>query len=139
MACVLERDPELMAEAWARRITIVTPTGLFPLLKAVSYGWRAEEQAANAAEVAELGKTLYARLSVMGGHVSALGRALDAATGKYNQFVGSLEGQVLTQARRFEGLSVDHAGKELPELVPLESTTRPLMKLAASPGVADAA
>lgn len=133
MACVLERDPDLMAEAWARRITIVTPTGLFPLLKAVAYGWRAEEQAANAAEVAELGKTLYQRLSVMGGHVAALGKALDAATGKYNQFVGSLEGQVLTQARRFEALSVDHAGKEIPELTPLEGASRPLIKLSSAP------
>lgn len=133
MAAVLERDPDLMAEAWARRITIVTPTGLFPLLKAVAYGWRAEEQAANAAEVAELGKTLYQRLSVMGGHVTALGRALDAATGKYNQFVGSLEGQVLTQARRFEALSVDHAGKEIPELIPLEGAARPLIKLSSAP------
>jgi DNA recombination protein RmuC len=44
--------------------------------------------------------------------------------------VGSLESQVLTQARRFEELQVDHAGKEIPELVPLEGATRPLMKLA---------
>lgn len=139
MACVLERDPELMAEAWARRITIVTPTGLFPLLKAVSYGWRAEEQAANAAQVAELGKTLYQRLSVMGGHVAALGKALDGATVRYNAFVGSLEGQVLTQARRFESLSVDHAGKEIPELVPLEAAARPLIKLAPGPDAAGAA
>jgi DNA recombination protein RmuC len=139
MACVLERDPDIMREAWEKRITIVTPTGLFPLLKAVAYGWRAEEQAANAAEVAELGKVLYQRLSVMGSHVVQLGKALDQATGKYNQFVGSLEGQVLTQARRFEALSVDHADKTIPELVPLEGAARPLIKLAAGSETAGAA
>jgi DNA recombination protein RmuC len=42
----------------AKRVVIVTPTTLFGLCKAVAYGWRAEEQAKNAAEVAELGKTL---------------------------------------------------------------------------------
>ncbi|MDP8915900.1 MAG: DNA recombination protein RmuC, partial [Pseudomonadota bacterium] len=131
LCAALDRAPDLMTEALARRVVIVTPTTLFALLKAVAYGWRAEEQAANAAQVAELGKTLYQRLSVMGGHAAALGKALDGATAKYNAFVGSLESQVLTQARRFEELSVDHAGKEIPELAPLESAARPLLKLAA--------
>lgn len=130
LCAALDRAPDLMTDALARRVVIVTPTTLFALLKAVAYGWRAEEQAANAAQVAELGKTLYQRLSVMGGHAAALGKALDGATAKYNAFVGSLESQVLTQARRFEELSVDHAGKEIPELTPLEAATRPLIKLA---------
>jgi DNA recombination protein RmuC len=53
--------------------------------------------------------------------------------------VGSLEGQVLTQARRFEALSVDHADKTIPELVPLEGAARPLIKLAAGSETAGAA
>jgi DNA recombination protein RmuC len=60
-----------------------------------------------------------------------MGKALETATGRYNQFVGSLETQVLTQARRFEDLKVDHEGKELPELAPIEGGIRPLTKLAA--------
>jgi DNA recombination protein RmuC len=131
LCAALDRAPELMTDALARRVVIVTPTTLFALCKAVAYGWRAESQAINAAKVAELGKDLYARLSVMGAHVAGLGKALDQATGKYNAFVGSLESQVLSQARRFEDLEVDHAGKEIAELAPLENTTRPLIKLAA--------
>ncbi|HEX8570301.1 MAG TPA: DNA recombination protein RmuC [Caulobacteraceae bacterium] len=131
LCAALDRMPDLMTEALAKRVVLVTPTTLFGLLKAVAYGWRAEEQAKNAADVAELGKVLYQRLSVMGGHVAAMGKALENATGKYNQFVGSLETQVLTQARKFEDLQVDHAGKELPELTALEATPRQLIKLAA--------
>ena len=67
----------------------------------------------------------------MGGHVAGLGKALEAATGRYNQFVGSLETQVLTQARRFEDLKVDHEGKDIPVLEPIEGGLRPLTKLAA--------
>jgi DNA recombination protein RmuC len=116
----------------------VTPTTLFALCKAVSYGWRVEEQAANADKIAVLGRELYKRLSVMGGHASSVGKALEAAVGRYNQFVGSLEGQVLTQARRFEDLKVDHEGKELPELAPIEGGIRPLAKLTAdTPALAD--
>jgi DNA recombination protein RmuC len=114
LCAALDRMPDLMTEGLAKRVVIVTPTTLFGLCKAVAYGWRAEEQAKNAAEVAELGKTLYQRLSVMGGHVAAMGKALEQATGKYNAFVGSLESQVLTQARRFEELQVDHAGRRSP-------------------------
>jgi DNA recombination protein RmuC len=106
----------------------VTPTTLFALCKAVAYGWRADEQARNAEEVAKLGKELYKRLSVMGGHAAAVGRALDTAVGKYNQFVGSLESQVMVSARRFEDLQVDHEGKEMPVLPALDQTPRTLSR-----------
>ncbi|KRB50583.1 MAG: DNA recombination protein RmuC [Pseudomonadota bacterium] len=129
LAAALERAPELMSEAMDRRVLVVTPTTLFALCKAVVYGWRVEEQAANAQEISKLGRELYKRLSVMGGHAASVGKALEAAVGRYNQFVGSLETQVMTQARRFEDLKVDHEGKEIPELTPVETGIRPLTKL----------
>ncbi|WP_288759406.1 DNA recombination protein RmuC [uncultured Brevundimonas sp.] len=124
LATALDHEPDLMTNAMTSRVVIVTPTTLFALCKAVAYGWRAEEQAANADRVAALGRELYKRLSVMGGHASAVGRALDAAVGKYNQFVGSLESQVMVSARRFEDLQVDHEGKTLPELAPVDASPR---------------
>ena len=133
LAAALERAPDLMTEAMDRRVLVVTPTTLFALCKAVVYGWRVEEQAANAQEISKLGRELYKRISVMGAHAGSVGKALEAAVSRYNQFVGSLETQVLTQARRFEDLKVDHEGKELPELAPVESGVRPLAKLAADP------
>jgi len=133
LAAALERIPELMTEAMDKRVLVVTPTTLFALCKAVVYGWRVEEQAANAQEIAKLGRDLYKRLSVMGGHAASVGKALEQAVGKYNAFVGSLETQVLTQARRFEDLKVDHEIKALPELAPVETGVRPLAKLASEP------
>jgi DNA recombination protein RmuC len=124
LATALDHEPDLMTHAMMSRVVIVTPTTLFALCKAVAYGWRAEEQAANADRVAALGRELYKRLSVMGGHASAVGRALDTAVGKYNQFVGSLESQVMVSARRFEDLQVDHEGKALSELPPVEASPR---------------
>lgn len=129
MAAALERAPDLMTEAMDRRVVIVTPTTLFALCKAVVYGWRVEEQAANAQKIAELGRELYKRIAVMGGHAGSLGKALEAAVARYNQFVGSLETQVLTQARRFEELKVDHEGRSVTQLEPLDTAVRPLTKL----------
>jgi DNA recombination protein RmuC len=130
LSAALERAPELMTEAMERRVILVTPTTLFALCKAVAYGWRVEKQALNAAETAALGRELYKRLSVMGAHVAGVGKALEAATGRYNQFVASLETQVLSQARRFEDLASDHEGRSLPEPPTVETGVRRLIKLA---------
>lgn len=131
LAAALERSPDLLNDAMAQRVLIVTPTTLFALCKAVAYGWRVEDQARNARDVADLGRELYKRLSVMGGHVQGVGNALTSAANAYNKLVGSLESQVLTQARRFEELRVDHEGKQLKELEPVEIATRALGKLSA--------
>lgn len=139
LAAALEKAPELMTEAMDRRVLIVTPTTLFALCKAVAYGWRVEGQAENAAQVAALARDLYKRLSVMGGHVAGVGKALETAASKYNAFVGSLETQVLSQARKFEDLKVDHEGLELPAPPPVETAVRPLVKLALRPAAGEEA
>ncbi len=131
LAAALERQPNLLSDGMSQKVVVVTPTTLFALCKAVAYGWRVEEQAKGAEEVAAIGRDLYKRLSVMGAHVAGVGKALETAVGKYNAFVGSLESQVLTQARRFEELSVDHEGRKIEVLEPLDTTPRPLAKLIA--------
>jgi DNA recombination protein RmuC len=131
LAAALDRAPDLMTEAMDKRVLIVTPTTLFALCKAVAYGWRVEAQAKNADDIAKLGRELYKRIAVMGGHAASVGQALENAVSRYNAFVGSLESQVMTQARRFETLAVDHEGKDIPEIAPVESGVRPLAKLAA--------
>jgi DNA recombination protein RmuC len=123
-----------MVEAMDRRVILVTPTTLFGLCKAVAYGWRVEDQAKNADRIASLGRELYKRIAVMGEHVTRLGRSLDASVRTYNQFAASLESQVLTQARRFEELQVEHEARPVPELAQIEANVRELTKLSAEMG-----
>ena len=129
LSAALEYAPDLMTEAMDRKVIIVTPTTLFALCKAVAYGWRVEDQMKNASQVADLGRELYKRLSIMGGHVADVGTALGRAVDKYNAFVGSLDSQVLTQAKKFEDLQVEHQGKPVPELQPVENQPRTSNKL----------
>jgi DNA recombination protein RmuC len=141
LAAALDRAPDLMTEAMDRRVLVVTPTTLFALCKAVAYGWRVEEQAANSRQVADLGRELYRRIASMGGHALRLGKSLEDSVKRYNEFAASLETQVLTQARRFEDLAADHEGREIPATPPVQSAVRPLVKLApkiASAGGGDA-
>jgi DNA recombination protein RmuC len=88
--------------------------------------------AKQAEEVGRLGKELYSRLQTMGKHVERLGRNLGQATTAYNDFVGSLESQVLTQAKRFEGLSVETSGKTIDPLPLIDTAVRPMTKLSAA-------
>jgi len=78
---------------------LATPSTLIALLRTVAYTWRQEALAANAAEVHQLGRELYQRLSTLGGHIDKLGRSLSGAVGSYNQTVSSLESRVLVTAR----------------------------------------
>ena len=130
LAAAVERMPDLYTVGMDRRVIMVTPSSLFALCKAVVYGWRIEQQNLNAREIVGLGRELYKRIATMAAHAQAMGKGLEAAVGRYNQFVGSLETQVHTQARRFEDLKVDHEGSKIPEIAPIEVAVRPLTKLA---------
>jgi DNA recombination protein RmuC len=120
----LEQDASLIELAVDNNVIPASPTNLIGLLRAVHYGWQQETIAEGARQISDLGRELYKRLSTMGAHVSKLGRSLDAAVRAYNETVGSLERQVLPQARRFEQHGI--TGIEAPELVPIERQTRVL-------------
>jgi DNA recombination protein RmuC len=106
-------------------VIIATPTTLIALLKAVSYGWRQEQMAANAQEVSRLAKDLYDRLRVFTGYFADIGKALDRALDSYNKGVGSLEARVLVTARKFKERGAI-AGEEIETLEPIDKAARPL-------------
>jgi len=136
LSAAAERAPDLIEQSFRGGVIIASTINMLALAKVMAGMWRQEGLAKQAEEVGKLGKELYARLQTMGRHVERLGRNLNQATGAYNDFVGSLESQVLTQAKRFEALSVETAGKTIDPLPVVDTAVRPLTKLAAS-GLAD--
>jgi len=136
LSAAAERAPDLIEQAFRGGVIIASTINMLALAKVMAGMWRQEGLAKQAEEVGKLGKELYSRLQTMGRHVERLGRNLNQATGAYNDFVGSLESQVLTQAKRFEALSVETAGKTIDPLPVVDTAVRPLTKLAA-PGLAD--
>lgn len=129
LAAALETEPSLWDYAFDKKVLLATPTNLIAIARTVAAVWRQEKLTRQAEDIAKLGKELYARLATMGGHVARLGKNLDTAVGAYNSFVGSMESQVLTQARRFEALDVDTAGKAIDTLPVVETATRLQTKL----------
>ena len=119
-----ENDASLQEYAWSSNVILASPSTLMVLLRTVAMTWQQETIAESAREVSDLGRELYKRLSTMGTHFSKLGRSLDGAVDAYNKTLGSLERQVLVQARRFEQHGI--TGIEAPEPQPVERQTRTL-------------
>ncbi len=125
LGAALAERPDLIEAALTQNIIIATPSTLMALLKTVAYGWRQSAMADNAALIRGLGQELHRRLGSFIAHLQRMGQRLDAAVDAYNSAVGSLERQVLPQARRFSELGVP-AEAPLGELEPLEQPVRTL-------------
>ncbi len=123
-AAAVERDPTLFEDAMKARVVIVTPVTLMALARSIAYGWRQEQSAKNAQEIADLARELYRRLATMGEHIGKVGDAIGKSVTTYNQFVGSLEQRVLPQARKFKELGAADSGIEIASVAQIESAPR---------------
>ena len=123
LSAALAERPELIDNALRQSVVIATPSTLMALLKAIAFGWRQAQVAQNAAQIRDLGQELYRRLGNFSAHLGKVGQRLGGAVESYNSAVGSLERQVLPQARRFTELGVT-ADAALPTLEPVERLAR---------------
>jgi DNA recombination protein RmuC len=112
-----EQDPSLVETGVRSRVHVASPTTLIVLLQSIAHGWQQESVAEDAREVLALGRELYERVGIVGGHLTKMGNSLKGAVGAFNDTVGSLEKRLLPTARKLEGYVV--SDKELPELTPV--------------------
>ena len=127
----LEVDPGLWEWAFERKVLLATPTNLVVVARTAAHYWEQSERNEAAEEIAKLAKELHSRLATMAEHMSRVGKNLATANTAYNQMVGSFESQVLTQARKFEGLGAGSA-KAMDAVPMVEASPRPLTKIAPS-------
>lgn len=119
LSAALSIDHTLIEDGMENRVIIATPTTLIALLRAVAFGWRQEQIAKHAQEIANLGKEIYDRFEPFLGHINRTGSYLSQATVSFNRMIMSLERRVLVSVKKFKELGA--AGdKELLEVQPIE-------------------
>jgi DNA recombination protein RmuC len=107
------------------------------LLKVIAYGWRQSRLTENAREIRELGQDLHKRLGVFVGHLQKVGRSFGSAIDAFNSAVGSLERNVLPQARKFTELGAS-TDAPIDPVEQLEKGVRSLASASIEPPALDA-
>lgn len=124
LAAAAERDPNLFDDAFASKVIITTPSSMVALAKSVAYGWRQEQSAKNAQEIADLGRELYRRMAVMADHMGKVGDSIGQTVTRYNALLGSVESRVMPQARKFKELGAGDAGIDIAAPPQIETAPR---------------
>ncbi len=124
LSAALAERPELIETALKQRIIVTTPSTLMALLKVIAFGWRQNLVTENAREIRKLGEDLHKRLNVFVTHLQKVSRSLGSAVDSFNASVGSMERNVLPQARKFTELGV--TAETLPSVDPIEQLVRPI-------------
>ena len=114
----IETDPELLRFAEDNKVVLTTPLSLVAFLRAVACGWTKVQIQENAADIQQLGKELFDRLSKFMDGFSEVGQNLEKVVKVYNKAVGTSRNLNATR-KKFAQLgtgdpkSVD-PGEELP-------------------------
>jgi len=119
LSAALENDHALIEDGMKAKVIIATPTTLIALLRAIAYGWRQEQIAKNAQEIAQLGKEIYDRFEPFLRHVNKVRLNLSQAVFAFNRMTMSLERRVMVSVRKFKELGAT-GDKELSEIEPIE-------------------
>jgi len=125
LSTALDYDSGLLEDALSKQIILATPTSFVALLRAVAYGWRQEQLAANADKIRDIGEELYQRLATFSDHLAKLGKSMDSSAKHFNNAVGSFDTRILPSARKFKELGINEK-KSINQPEQIETATRSL-------------
>jgi DNA recombination protein RmuC len=129
----LAEDPALIEYGVHQQVLMATPTTLIALLRAVHYGWRQEQIAESARQIAETGRELHRRLAIFVDPLAKLGRQLNSAVDAYNQAARSFDTRLAPKVREIVELGAS-SGREVSEPVPIEANAQaPTVRLDLAP------
>ena len=110
----IQEDPDLLEEAFLRKVILANPMTLVALLKTIANGMQQQKAFENALQIAEL----HDSVATFAEHFAGVGKALGSAVRKYNDGIGSMEKNVLPKTRRMRELGAKaHKALEEPEIL----------------------
>jgi DNA recombination protein RmuC len=120
----LAHDPALIEYGVHQQVLMATPTTLIGLLRAVHFGWRQEQIAESARQIAEAGRELHKRLAVFVEPFAKAGRQLSSAVDAYNQAARSFDARLAPKAREIAQMGAS-SGREVSSPVLIEASAQP--------------
>ncbi len=132
LSAALERDPELLERALAKKVLLATPVTLVSVLKGVSYGWKQERLAQNAVELRRIAGEFYDRIRMFSESYTDAGRALAKAVDAYNRSAGSWEARLLPSLKRMRDLGAG-TGNDAHEPTRIDAAVREPQSLGGGP------
>jgi DNA recombination protein RmuC len=133
----LSANPELLEFGLSENVLIATPTTLIALLKAIHYGWRQEQIARSAEDIARIGKDIHRRVITFSEHLRKVGKQLGSANKSFNEAIGSYEGMLVPKLREIEGAGAG-SDKAIEQIPTVDTVTRELKEGEAWPADQDA-
>lgn len=125
----IQLDRQLLSWGQDKNVIIVGPTNLVSLALTVASLRGQEKMQARAEEIAKVGRRLYDNLATLGKNSHAMGRSIKSMIGTWNQLVGTLDGNLLSSARKFDDLGLGKASADIGELEPLDGLVREPQRL----------
>lgn len=115
--CAIQKDAEVLTEAWHKNILLVSPSTLFFVVRYVSHLWRQEQQQRHAIDIAHRGAELYDKLVGFVKEMESLGSRLHQAQEAYEESMKKLthgRGNVIRQAEMLKEWGVKPS-KDMPQ------------------------
>lgn len=112
-------DENLFAEAFEKKIIVVTPTTLLATLRTIENIWRYERQSQNARKIADRAGAVYDKLRVFVEAMERMGSQIQTVQTTYDGAMNTLtrgRGNLISQASKFVELGV-RVKKELPRTI----------------------
>ena len=106
LSSALETNGLLLEEGFARNVVLATPTTILGMLRTIQFGYQRKLMTDNAEEIRAAGAEMLTRLEKAVDHLGTLRKGLMSAVKGYNEFIGSMDGRVMVQARRMKELGV---------------------------------
>lgn len=115
----IANDDRLWDDAWRANVILVSPSGIFSMVRTVAQLWRQERQNRNVEEIARRGRILYDKFVGFTEDLLQVGRKLGDAREAYEKALNRLtrsSGNLISQAQKLVNLGIKPS-KTLPPLL----------------------
>ena len=126
----LRVDPMLLEKAFAKNVTIATPTNMLALLRTVAYAFGRQDLADNAVAIQGHASELLKRVGALHSKLATLGDRIKSVERGFNDVIQTAETSLLRPARSMVNLGVSTGANKLTPLNDVDDEVRAIKSAA---------